>query len=210
MEKISFRKINKIDYESFHSDIFSSDLIKKPEKDLSALCQQYDSVLSSILDKHAPVSTKTLPRKPPTPWMTPEIIKAKTLRHNLERTWRRSRTHLDRSRYKQQCHLCNIMMTKAKSKYLADVIAENSDNPRRLCNSINNILDRIPPPALPEFTSVKSLCDHFSRYFVDTSETIRSKFPDKVQNIPQVQKTEIRSKMNVFDVRQKMKLKSLF
>ena len=34
-------------------------LIKKPEKDLSALCQQYDSVLSSILDKHAPVSTMT-------------------------------------------------------------------------------------------------------------------------------------------------------
>ena len=91
------------------------------------------------------------------------------------------------------------MMTKAKSKYLADVIAENSDNPRRLWNSINNILHRIPPPALPEFTSVKSLCDHFSRYFVDKIETIRSKFPDKVQNIPQVQKSEIRSKMNVFE-----------
>ena len=61
----------------------------------------------SILEKHAPVSTKTLPRKPPTPWMTPEIMKAKTLRHNLERAWRRSRTHLDRPRYKHQCHLCN-------------------------------------------------------------------------------------------------------
>ena len=154
-EKISFRKINKINYESFHSDILSSDLIKKPEKDLWALCQQYDSVLSSISDKHAPVCTRTLPRKPPTPWMTPEIMKAKTLRHNLERTWRRSRTHLYRSRYKQQYHLCNRMMTKAKSKYLADVIAENSDNPRRLWNSINNILHRIPPPALPEFTSVQ-------------------------------------------------------
>ena len=76
-------------------------------------------------------------------------MKAKTLRHNLGRTWRRSRTHLDRSSYKHQGHLCNRMMTKAKSKYLADVIAENSDNPRRLWNSINNILHRIPPPALP-------------------------------------------------------------
>ena len=108
-----------------------------------------------------------------------------------------SRTHLDRSGYKHQCHLCNGMMKKAKSKYLADVISENSDNPRRLWNSINNILHKIPLPALPEFTSVKSLCDHFSRYFVDKIETIRSKFPYKVQNIPQVQKTEIRSKMNV-------------
>ena len=73
--KKSFRKINEIDYESFYSDILNLDLIKKPENDLSALCQQYDSVLSSILDKLAPVSTKTLSRKSPTPWMTPEIMK---------------------------------------------------------------------------------------------------------------------------------------
>ena len=79
------------------------------------------------------------------------------------------------------------MMTKAKSKYLSDVISENSDNLRRLWNSINNILHRIPPPALPEFTSVKSLCDHFVG---DKIETIRSKFPDKVQNILHVQKEQ--------------------
>ena len=82
-------------------------------------------------------------------------------------------------------------------------------NPRRLWNSINNILHRIPPPALPEFTSVKSLCDNFFRYFVDKIETIRSKFPDKVQNIPQVQKTEIRSKMNVFERASEDEIKKL-
>ena len=80
-------------------------------------------------------------------------------------------------------------------------ILENSDNPRRLWNSINNILHRIPPPALPEFTSVKSLCDHFSRYFVDKIETIRSKYPDKVQNI--------RSKMNVFERASEDEIKKL-
>ena len=82
------------------------------------------------------------------------------------------------------------MMTKAKSKYLADVISENSDNPRRLWNSINNILHR--------------------KYFVDKIETIRSKFPNKVQNIPPVQKAEIRFKMNFLNVCQKMNLKILF
>ena len=34
---------------------------------------------------------------------------------------------------------------------------------------------------------------------MDKIETIRSKLPDKVQNIPQLQKPEIRSKMNVFE-----------
>ena len=134
--------------------------------------------------------------------MTPEIMKAKTLRHNLERTWRRSRTHLDCSRYKHQCHLCNRMMTKNKSKYLAEVISENSDNPRRLCKP-NTF-------SMPEFTLVKSLSGHLSKYFVDKIENLRSKFPDEVQNIPQVQKTEIRSKPNGFEMRQKMKWKSLF
>ena len=116
--------------------------------------------------------------------MTSEIIKAKTLCHNLEQIWRRSRTDLDSTRYKRQCHLCNKMMTKAKSKYLADVISENWDIPCSLLNSINNILDSIPPPALPEFTSVKSLCDHFSKHFVDKIETIFSTFLDKIPNIP--------------------------
>ena len=83
---------------------------------------------------------------------------------------------------------CDKMKTKAKSKYLAQVISENSDNPRRIWNTINNILHRTPPPALSEFTSVKSLCDHFSKYFVDKIVTTRSKFPYKVQNNPPVQK----------------------
>ena len=80
-----FRKINKIYFESFHSDILISDLIKKRENDLSGPCQQYDSVLGSILDNalySEQVNTKTLPPKPPTPLMTPEIMKAETLRHN--------------------------------------------------------------------------------------------------------------------------------
>ena len=97
-------------------------------------------------------------------------MKAKTLYHNLERTWPRSRTHLDHSRYKHQCHLCNGMMTKTKSKYVAEVISENSDNPRHIWTSINNILhNRIPPPAVPEFTSVKLLCDHFMIFSFDCS-----------------------------------------
>ena len=45
---------------------------------------------------------------------------------------------------------------------------------------------------------------------MDKIENIRSKFPDKQQNIPQVQKPEIRSKMNVFERASEDKLKSLF
>ena len=59
-------------------------------------------------------------------------------------------------------------------------------------------INYIPMPALPELTSVKSLYDHFSKYFVYKIETIHSKFPDKVLDIPSVQKPQIKSKMKVF------------
>ena len=44
---------------------------------------------------------------------------------------------------------------------------------------------------------------------MDKIETIRSKVPDKVQNIPQVKKTEIRSKMNVFERASEDEIKNL-
>ena len=48
--------------------------------------------------------------------------------------------------------------------------------------------------------SVKSLSKHLSKYVEDKIETIRSKFLDKLQNVPSVKKqTEIRSKIIIFE-----------
>ena len=44
---------------------------------------------------------------------------------------------------------------------------------------------------------------------MDKIEAIRSKFPDKVQNIPQVQKPEIRFQMNFFERASEDKIKKL-
>ena len=135
-------------------------------------------------------------------------MKAKTLRHNLERTWRKSHTHLDRSRYKHQCHLCKRMMTKAKSKYLADIISENSDRPRRLWNSINNILHRITPPVLPEFTSIKA---HISlNILLKKLKLSVPNFQIKYTIFHQCKNQKLDPKWPFSNVRQKIKLKSLF
>ena len=48
-------------------------------------------------------------------------------------------------------------MTEVKSQYFSNLIDENSENPRRLWDTINNILHRTPAAALPESNNVKSL-----------------------------------------------------
>ena len=131
----------------------------------------------SLLNKHAPVRSKSVSQKPPAPWMTPEILQSKRRRRCLERVWRKSRSSLDRSRYSKHCHYCNRQMAKAKSDYYTYMVSNNSESPRQLWNCINQILHRRPAPSLPNHVSIKSLCDSFSSHFKDKISLIRSAFP---------------------------------
>ena len=76
---------------------------------------------------------------------------AKRLRQKLEPVWRRTRSCLDRSRYRKQANLCNKKMTGARRRYYADCINETSANPRTLLKNINNILHRTQSPSIPAF-----------------------------------------------------------
>ena len=97
--------------------------------------------------------------------------------------------------YRNYRNLCNRLMTEAKSKYFSTLIDENSENPRSLWVTINNILHRTPAAALPESNNVKSLCEHSAKYFCDKIRAIRSNFSDPVNDVPSVQKPKIRNKL---------------
>ena len=114
---IIFRPINKIDLDTLHMDLSNYDLLMHPKTSLLELTDQFSKTLNQLLDKHAPKQTKMTQLRPPSPWMSLEIIIAKRRRRYLERVWGRSRSPLDRSRYTKQLHLCNRMMSKSKSDY---------------------------------------------------------------------------------------------
>ncbi|KAK2183559.1 hypothetical protein NP493_306g01032 [Ridgeia piscesae] len=111
---VFYRAFHSINIAAFMADITTSNLVTHPREHLSELYKQYHQILKTLLDKHAPIKTKSVSQKPPAPWMTPEIIKSKQRRRYLERVWRKSRSSLDRSRYTRQCHQCNREMSKAK------------------------------------------------------------------------------------------------
>ena len=136
-------------------------------KHVSDQYKQYRLILKALLDKHAPIKSKSVSQKPPAPWMTQEIIQSKRCRRYLERVWRRSRSSLDRPRYTLQCHLCNRQLLKAKSYYYENTVSNNSATPKQLWKCINQILHRRPAPSLPTHASIKSLCNSFSSHFKD-------------------------------------------
>ena len=97
------RKLCNIDSDSLCTDIRSSSLYNSPSLDLSELCDQYDSALSSILDKHAPLRKSVITIWPRAPWYSEEIKEQKVIFRRLERRWRRSRLTSD---YQSYTHCC--------------------------------------------------------------------------------------------------------
>lgn len=174
---IKCRNIKAIDIEAFKDDIRNSDLVQNPHNTASELAHQYDHVLLSLIDKHAPLVTKKVSPKPPNQWMTPAILAAKRQRRYLERVWRKNRTPLNRSRLTKQTHLCNRLMAKAKAAHYSDILAEHSDDHRSVWRAINKILHRCPKMHLPKCSSIHSLAEAFGSFFLDKITKIRSSFP---------------------------------
>ena len=64
----NYRKLRSIDYDALCDDINNSVLIKEPSSHLDILVYQYDIVLRSLLDRHAPIKQRVVTVCPSAPW----------------------------------------------------------------------------------------------------------------------------------------------
>ena len=85
----TYRKLSSIDATAFSTDILASSLYTNPSSTVESFSQQLHSVLSSILDKHAPLKTICCRSNPRKPFITDEILEQKSERSRLERIFRK-------------------------------------------------------------------------------------------------------------------------
>ena len=83
--------------DSFRKDLGNSAFVKCPGDTVSGLCEQYLDDLSKLLDKHAPLVTRTF-TKQATGWLSDTYQVAKTIRRQLERIWRKDKSAYNRAR----------------------------------------------------------------------------------------------------------------
>ena len=82
-----FRCLKSINLAKFQTDITSSKLITNPPSSLSELVLCYNSNLSSLLDKHAPLKSKIVSQKSINPWFTSALHTLKSHCRRLHRIW---------------------------------------------------------------------------------------------------------------------------
>lgn len=100
IKKVSYRKINSIDYEQFKSDLHASQLLWNIPSHLDDLVNTYNTTLSALLHKHALLLMRTVVNKTHVPLFTDEVRSIRKLHRQSERKWRRTKLDHDWQAFK--------------------------------------------------------------------------------------------------------------
>ncbi len=150
----------------------SSDLLH-PTSDAATIVAHYNTTLTTILDKHAPVKEQTVTIRPDTAWYTEHIHNLKQERRKLERQWRKSGLEVHRQAYCAKRQQVNAMLQAAKKEYYSGMVSKNSQDSKALFKVIDKLLHRDRQSPLPSSDSREQQATDFSEYFTDKIQTIR-------------------------------------
>lgn len=99
VKTLSYRQTKSVDFKHLSADIVDSDLYNMSEVNTTScdqrpdeLVQNYNSTLSHLLDRHAPLKTNTILVRPSVSWYTDE-----TFSQGCEKTWRESWKSLEKN-----------------------------------------------------------------------------------------------------------------
>ena len=167
----------------FQADIEASTLCLDPGTSAASLLDQYDDTMSALLDKHAPLQTRTITVRPKVPWFNGDIKMAKQKRRQLERRWRQSRLTIHLDIFKEQKRHVNKFISSAKTSYYTAKIIEAASDQKQLYNVVNTMLVK-PEASLPDGRSLEQLASEFELFFQAKVKRIQENLVSDADYVP--------------------------
>jgi exonuclease III len=170
---IKFRKFKDIDMESFRHDITTS-LIGQPTAgtNLEDLISNYDSVLSGLLEKHAPQKSLKVTVHRSSPWYNSTIKSAKRECRRAERKWRSTKLTIHQEIYLAALKSVTSLIESAKKQFYREQV--ESANQKSVYKLANDLLYKSKDLALPLSDSASDLANRFNNFFVEKIVKIRN------------------------------------
>ncbi len=88
-KRVTFGSYKSFSLDSFLSDLSALPLIVEPSTSFDLLVEKYNDGLSSLLDFHEPLRTKSVKLRPSAPWINDEVRRLRKAFRKAERIWRR-------------------------------------------------------------------------------------------------------------------------
>ena len=169
---MSFRKYRNIVIDDLKNDILNSNALQNPTGSIYELVETYNTQLSAIIDKHAPVQSKTLILRPNTKWHTEKLRTAKQDRRKDEPKMRKSKLTVDIQIYREKCNFVSKLLLKTKK--LTDKIEEIENDSKQLVKLTNNIMGKTKETILPSIEDQHQLANRFGGFFLGKIDNIRN------------------------------------
>ena len=173
-KEITYRKLGAIDSEKFQSDI-KEGLSVNSELSFGENINMYNATLNSILNKHAPVRSKTVKILIDSPWFDAEYESVRRLRRKAEKTYRKTKLIVHKEEFIRLRKQCTDLAHKKKCEYYGSKL--EGAGTKLIYKEINRLLDKKQEVVLPDANSDKELADSFMEFFSEKIEKIRSTFP---------------------------------
>ena len=150
-------------------DLSASRLRQDPPSAPVKLVDCYNTTLAGLLDRHAPLKTKTVTVRPQVPWYSEGIREAKRARRRTERKWRTTRSVADLVSFKRHKNHVTHLLKEAKSAFLTDFISQNSDNQGKLFRAVKNLVET-KSLCFSDYTDKSALANDTGKYFNNNND----------------------------------------
>ena len=173
--KKTIRELSKIDIEAFKEDLIEQMPDSSDIDSLDDAVEKYESVLTSILDAHAPQKEISYcPGK--SDWWNDVCQEARRKRRASERVWKKHKDKPDaeeyRELYREACVDATIIITRERDKYYERRLTDAKGDSKATYSIVNNLLDKDSTQKAPTGVNNKQV-----------AETLKTFFKDKVQKI---------------------------
>ena len=176
VKHISFRKLKSLDLVAFKNDIAGSDLCNIASNDCNEVTELYNNYMRSILDRHAPMTSKRVLARPSAPWMSSNIIEAKRQPRKAEIKWRSSKCQSDLTVFKRKRNHVTFLMNEARRVYYCTLIAENSHDQKHMFKVSKKLLNITGTPVLPRHEDKQKLAYEMGMFFMKIFDSLLFKF----------------------------------
>jgi len=113
------------------------------EQSLDNAFYLYDTVLTRIINKHAPFKMRKMRARPMKPWSNSGCRAAKRRSRRLKRRYYKSKLDADHVRWLAELKATIELYQSKSNGYWTSKISENATNFQKLWNSLNDALGKI-------------------------------------------------------------------
>ena len=164
---VASRKVKNIDLQTFTTDVRST--LPDPN-DVTA--DSLHCTLAGVLDRHAPLVTRTITDRPTAAWFCTEIKMAKRLRRQAERKWRKTDLHIHRNIFIAEKDNVNTLTIEKKKQFYNEKFSSITTC-KELFSTTNALLGVSKDTPLPDGNDTE-ICEQFSDFFNEKINKLRA------------------------------------